>query len=279
MANLILDDQGRPKPQYEKPDGTGFEAWKGKDGHGNMRSDDGQIVALGSTADTSDANTVLGKLTKLLENLPTIVDTPVIPGDKMAFVAPIFDGADPGVCMADARVLESVLPDGAATEVTLAAIAAKLVTLNALADNTSNPTAPLIGVAEELYNGTTWDRKRGNLQGTLYASQTRTANPEATDQINHNGRGIHVILNVTGITGTPSIVLKIEGKSASGIYYTLLEGAAITAAGTHVYKIMPWATPVANEAAADLLPRTWRITVTHTNADSITYSVDYAIDC
>lgn len=56
-------------------------------------------------------------------------------------------------------------------------------------------------------------------------------------------------------------------------------GAAVTGIGTYVYKIMPWATPLANEATADILPRTSHVTVTHANADSITYSVDYAIDC
>jgi hypothetical protein len=148
-----------------------------------------------------------------------------------------------------------------------------------LADGAANPTAPMVGANEQLYNGTTWDRKRNNLQGALLASAARTETQTGTDQVNYNGRGIHVVLDVTAVTDTPSIVLKIEGKSASGVYYTLLEGAAVTGTGTHVYKVMPWATPVANEAAADLLPRTWRVVVTHADADSITYSVDYAIDC
>ena len=36
----------------------------------------------------------------------------------------------------------------------------------ALADATANPTTPLVGSANELYNGTTWDRARGIANGT-----------------------------------------------------------------------------------------------------------------
>lgn len=149
----------------------------------------------------------------------------------------------------------------------------------ALADGASNPITPMTGAAEQQFNGITWDRRRNNLQGTLLDSLARTETVSTADQTNYNGRGIHIILDVTSITDTPSIVLKIEGKSASGMYYTLIEGAAVTGIGTHIYKVMPWATVVANEAVADQLPRTWRVTVTHADTDSITYSVDYAIDC
>jgi hypothetical protein len=69
MANLILDDAGRPMPQYLKQDGSGYEALKGANGAGNIRADDGALVTLGSTADTSMQNTVIGKLQKIIENL------------------------------------------------------------------------------------------------------------------------------------------------------------------------------------------------------------------
>lgn len=118
MAELLEDDLGRPKPQYEKPDGSGFEAWKGKDGHGNVRSDDGQIVALGSTTDTSEANTVIGKLVKLLESLPSVMPAegiPFLPPDlRVALVMPVFGGSVPTICPVE--VVYSQLPEGAATE-------------------------------------------------------------------------------------------------------------------------------------------------------------------
>lgn len=39
MANLLLDDAGRPKPQIENADGTGFEAWKGENNAGRITGD------------------------------------------------------------------------------------------------------------------------------------------------------------------------------------------------------------------------------------------------
>jgi len=196
------------------------------------------------------------------------------------------------------EVSASVLPTGAATEakqdtliakdfatqITLAAVLAKIIAAPAteakqdtlIAKDFATQTT-LAAIQTTLF--AVLDAIADNTQGALLASAARTATQTTADQTNYNGRGIHVILDVTSITDTPSIVLKIEGKSASGVYYTLLESVAVIGTGTHVYKVMPWATPVVNEAAADLLPRTWRVVVTHADTDSITYSVDYAIDC
>lgn len=57
MGVLITDDVGQPKPQFENTGGTGFESWKGASGHGNVRSDDGQIVSIGAKADAAVTNT------------------------------------------------------------------------------------------------------------------------------------------------------------------------------------------------------------------------------
>jgi hypothetical protein len=115
-----------------------------------------------------------------------------------------------------------------------------------------------------------------NEEGILFASEARTASVESDDQENLYHKGIHVILDVTDSSDTPSIVLKIQGKDAAGNYYDLLESAAVTGAGSYVYKVMPWIAEVANESVADLLPKTWRVIVTHADADSITYSVCYS---
>jgi hypothetical protein len=42
MAELLEDDMGRIKPQYEKLDGSGYEAWKGI-GWRNSRCSSGPI--------------------------------------------------------------------------------------------------------------------------------------------------------------------------------------------------------------------------------------------
>ena len=86
--------------------------------------------------------------------------------------------------------------------------------------------------------------------------------------------GIHVIIDVTSVTATPSVVPTIDGYDfLSGNWYNLLTGIAITATGTTVLKIAPYITAVANGAAKDILPRKWRVVMTHADTDSITYSV------
>jgi hypothetical protein len=109
---------------------------------------------------------------------------------------------------------------------------------------------------------------------TILASAARTTDPTIADQTNAGYRGVHLIINVTAITATPSVVPTIKGKDpVSGSYYSLLVGTAITATGMTVLKVAPGITPVANGAAADYLPATWTVTMVHGDSDSITYSV------
>jgi len=85
---------------------------------------------------------------------------------------------------------------------------------------------------------------------------------------------VHVIIDVTAITATPSVVATLQGKDpVSGNYYNLLVGVAIVATGTTVLKIYPGITALANASANDVLPRTWRVNLVHADTDSITYSV------
>lgn len=109
----------------------------------------------------------------------------------------------------------------------------------------------------------------------LLASEARTASVTSADQRNTSCRGIRVVINATASAATPSVVPKIEGKTASGVYYTLLEGAAITGTGTTELLVFPAAAVTANLSANKFLPLTWRLVLTAADADSLTYSVDY----
>ena len=129
-----------------------------------------------------------------------------------------------------------------------------------------------------LFNGRVWDRARGNTDETVLASAARTATTNSADQTNYNARGVHVLLNVTVVPGVDTVTLSIQGKDLlSGAYYTLLTGPAVVATGMNVYKVFPGITAVANGTASDVLPRTWRVSVTHSAATSFTYSVGAAL--
>lgn len=129
-----------------------------------------------------------------------------------------------------------------------------------------------------VFNGTTWDRQRGNVDGTAFASAARTASANSADVTNYNSRGVHVVIDVTAITATPSVTFTIQGKDAlSGAYYTVLASAAITGVGTTALRVYPALTAAANTVANDVLPRTWRVAAVHGDADSITYSVGYSL--
>lgn len=109
---------------------------------------------------------------------------------------------------------------------------------------------------------------------TVYESAARTATPTAVTLAMGGCRGLHLIIDVTAVTATPSVVPTIDGyDTLSTKYYNLLTGLAITATGTTVLKIYPGIATIVNAAASDVTPNTIRITMTHGDADSITYTV------
>lgn len=124
------------------------------------------------------------------------------------------------------------------------------------------------------FNGTTFDRERNNTDITVLASAARVASVNSADIVNYNAKGLHLVIDVTAIAATPSITVTIQGRDAlSGQYYTILASAAIVAVGTTVLRVYPALVAAANLIANDILPRTWRVSVTAVDADSITYSV------
>jgi hypothetical protein len=116
-----------------------------------------------------------------------------------------------------------------------------------------------------------------NSDGVFLASGARTTTQTQADQTNLNKNGIRVVVDTTAI-GTGSITVAIQAKDpASGKYVTMLTGAAIVTNTTMTYLVYPGAANTANVSANDRLPRTWRILVTHNNANSATYSVGYML--
>lgn len=147
------------------------------------------------------------------------------------------------------------------------------------ADALATPTNVVQAVAAfpHAYNGTGWDRARTAVDVTLLASGARTTTQNGVDTTNYGWSGIQVTLDMT-VVGTGSVTLSIQGKDvASGKYYTLLAGAAVTTNVTNTYTVYPGITATANVSASIALPRVFRIVVTANNANSATYSVGYCL--
>ena len=65
----------------------------------------------------------------------------------------------------------------------------------------------------------------------------------------------------------------VLGESPSGATYTILASAAIVGTGLTVLRISPQLTAAANTVAKDFLPSNLKVTATHANGVSLTYSV------
>jgi len=122
---------------------------------------------------------------------------------------------------------------------------------------------------------------RNNTPVTALISAARTATANA-DVTNFNAKTFRVILNITvapntASTLTPAIRVK---DSISGNYVTILTGAAETGTVdtgavpvTKTYSVGAGLVATANISSAEALARTMNVLVTHSNADSWTYSV------
>ena len=109
----------------------------------------------------------------------------------------------------------------------------------------------------------------------IFPSLARTATHSSNDIKNYaDAESLVLVIDCTAITASPSVVFTIEGKDpSSGKYYTILASAAIVGTGTTILRVNTDLTAAANTVAKDMLPAVWRVTATHANANSITYSV------
>ena len=148
-----------------------------------------------------------------------------------------------------------------ATQTTLAAVLAKVIAAPATEAKQDSLTTLLT-----------------NVEGTALTSAARTATESSADLTNSRGKGVRVVLDVTAATGSPSITLTIECKdAASGKYCTLLLSAAVTGISMNTFVVYPGIVAVTNLATNNFVSKTFRITMTHSNTDSITYSTGYSL--
>ena len=134
-------------------------------------------------------------------------------------------------------------------------------------------------VSPGLYNGSTWDKQRNNMDGTALASALRTSTAQSSDIVNYNGRGMLVVINVTAASGTGGLVLRLAVKDpASGNYiYFNSAPTAVTATGSYAYIFYPGNNTGGTQSWGTAIPRTFALVVGHNDASNYTYSVGYSL--
>ena len=133
-------------------------------------------------------------------------------------------------------------------------------------------------------SATAADRWRSNtVLQTLLASAARTATATSPTQTNYNHRGFVLSVDVTARAAATTLTPSLEIQAAGGDWKTIWTAAAAidTANGSYVYLFYPGV--IASGAALyveelDLtFGRTWRVVITHNDANSITYEVGAAM--
>lgn len=198
--------------------------------------------------------------------------TPAVPGSEESWVPLVCDGN--GVLTFGTQ---AVFPGGT--------LSTEKNTSRIPSADTVNPTSPgntlaqdvaAFGYAFNEYQITgRFNRVRSNENPIVLASAARTATVESATFTNYNARGAHIVIDVSAITATPSIVVKVQGQNPANLtqFYDILVSTAIVATGTTILKVYPGITTIPNASASDILPWGWRVRVEHADTDSITYSV------
>lgn len=135
-----------------------------------------------------------------------------------------------------------------------------------------------------LWNGASWDRQRGNTEGTLLSSAARTTTAFSSAMTNYNARGLLLHLSVTAASGTGGLTTKILASlNGAAVFYLAADATAVTSTGEYAYLLYPGAS-VAAPISSGLqkvwpigLPRSWQVWVVHGDASSYTYALHYGL--
>lgn len=112
------------------------------------------------------------------------------------------------------------------------------------------------------------------MEQQIYASVARTATPTAVEVNTRRFRSMVVVLDATVHAVSAALTVALDRKdNASGKYVNILTSASITAVSTNTIRIGLGLPVTANVSANEPLPNVVRITVTHGNANAVTYTV------
>lgn len=142
-----------------------------------------------------------------------------------------------------------------------------------ISDSSGNPTTGTIANVNMLFNGTTWDRARGNMVVTLDALTSKTASFNGATLVNFNARSAIFEIRATVWSGTGTFTAKLQQSIDGGTTWIDVPGAvtpAISAVGSTLLIIDRDMIAVANSVIPYPLARhirlnyTWSGTLTAT---------------
>lgn len=117
-------------------------------------------------------------------------------------------------------------------------------------------------------NSSTADAIRNNTSVVVVAAgQTSTTTQTVTT---YNARSLLLAVNIASGAGT--VTVAISGSTVSGYTYPILTSTALTGVADNTLRVFPGATPAANTAANDILPRT--LSITYTVVGTIAFGSD-----
>lgn len=178
---------------------------------------------------------------------------------------------------------------GTAMPVSIAAtvtVDTELPAAGALSDALSNPTSPLVGSCELLWDSANsqWLRRPAMCAGTLLTSASRSATVNSASQTNRGCKGVIAWLNISVFNGGTGMDMTIEGQDpVSGNWSDLAN--MTNRSGTvrpHTLELCPGSGSASTPSlygvrAEGHLPDVWRVKITHATATAHTYSVGYTL--
>lgn len=150
----------------------------------------------------------------------------------------------------------------------------------AQADGQANPTTPPVAAFGSKFNGTTWDRDRGNLNTTTGDTGAKTASFGGATQTNYTARGAYITLIIGTVTGTtPTMSYQLQWSPDGGTtWLTMGAASANITAGSQNHSLLIYPTNLSQAAGTTPvtlttgatqtvainapLPRTWRLNYT-----------------
>lgn len=123
------------------------------------------------------------------------------------------------------------------------------------------------------YNGSTWDRFRGNNSGVVVAAGATSTQTNVT-LTTYNAKKLTIVVNISAVSGG-TVTVAINGTTSSSYTYPLLTSTALGTVAVTPLRIFPGASPSANAVANDAVPR--NILITATVSGTITFGIDYVL--